>query len=209
MDGVRLRESSRFRGRAHARVRRGFDSFHLHKKSGCARSLRVSRNHSLSKWPNYAAATQKKAPRRGAFFGGGGGSRTLVQETPDGGSSQACSAVVASRGKSRTTHIEDFPPDLDPAARAFRRAHPVPSSGRPRSPFGRFYEPVTRRSRGLARCLKKIKRRGPVRSYRWQFCLGGLIRGPSVQPPPAPFTRVITCRNRSPPGVDVRIRVLP
>ena len=103
-------------------------------------------------------------------------------------------------GYARTTHIEDFPPDLGPAAGAFRGAHSVPSSGRPESPFGRFYEPVTRRSRGLARCLRKIKRRGPVRSYRWQFCLGGLLRGPSVQPPPAPCTRVITCRNRSPPS---------
>ena len=96
--------------------------------------------------------------------------------------------VVTSRGKSRTTHIEDLPPDLGRGSEATSTAHPVPPSGRPKSPVGRFYESATRRSRFLACCLRLIKQQGPVRSYRWQFCLGGLIRGPSVQPPPAPHT---------------------
>ncbi len=151
---------------------------HLPFRAGCARrltlrSLRALRYAYLRAIPR--ARLPPPPPKIWAAFrrpnGGGGGSRTLVQETPNGGSSQACSAGVASRGKSRTTHIEDFPPDLDPAARAFRRAHSVPSSSRPKSPVGRFYEPVTRRSRGLARCLKKLSGEGQfeviVGSFVW------------------------------------------
>lgn len=80
-------------------------------------------------------------------------------------------------------------------------AHLVPLSGRPKPPFQGFNEPGTQRSRGLARSLGCPRQREPVRSYRWQFVLGGLMRGPAVQPPPAPGTRITTCRNRSPPCV--------
>ncbi len=104
-------------------------------------------------------------------------------------------------GGERTSRLGTLPPGLDRGAEAVPAAHPVPPAGRPKPPVGRFYEPATRRSRLLARCLRELKQRGPVRSYRWQFCLGGLIRGPSVQPPPASFTRFMTCRNRSPPVV--------
>ena len=77
--------------------------------------------------------------------------------------------------------------------------HPVPPFGRPKPPVGGFNESATRRSRFLARRLSCLKRREPIRSCRWQFVLGGLMRGPAVQPPPAPSTWIMTCRNRSPP----------
>lgn len=80
-------------------------------------------------------------------------------------------------------------------------AYLVPPSGRPKPPFRRFNELGTQRSRGLARSLGCPRQREPVRSYRWQFDVGGLMRGPAVQPPPAPDTRITTCRNRSPPWV--------
>ena len=53
--------------------------------------------------------------------------------------------------------------------------YPVPPFGRPKSPVGWFYEPATRRSRGLAH--PPVRRRGPVRSYRWQFCFDRLDKG--------------------------------
>lgn len=79
--------------------------------------------------------------------------------------------------------------------------HPVPPFGRPKPPVGKFNESATRRSRFLARRLSCLKRQEPIRSCRWQFVLGGLMRGPAVQPPPAPCTWIMTCRNRSPPCV--------
>ena len=53
--------------------------------------------------------------------------------------------------------------------------YPVPPFGRPKSPVGWFYEPATRRSRGLAH--PPVRRRGPVRSYRWLFCFDRLVKG--------------------------------
>ena len=73
-------------------------------------------------------------------------------------------------------------PGFQPPSGDVAMAYSVPSFGRPKPPVGRFYEPATRRSRGLARSA--IKRRGPVRSYRWQFCFDRLDKGAN-RPTPA------------------------
>lgn len=104
-------------------------------------------------------------------------------------------------GGERTSRSGRLPPWSRPSLGGVGKTQPVPPSGRPKPPVGRFNEPATWRSRVLARCLNGrgvwenpftrilFRRRGPVRSYRWQFCLGGLMRGPADQPPPAPDTR--------------------
>ncbi len=104
-------------------------------------------------------------------------------------------------GGERTSRSERLPPELRPPSEGVAAAYLEPLSGRPKPPFQGFNELGTQRSRGLARSLGCPRQREPVRSYRWQFGLGGLIRGPSVQPPPAPCTWITTCRNRSPPCV--------
>jgi len=76
--------------------------------------------------------------------------------------------------------------------------HPVPSSGRPKPPFGEFYEPATRRSRGLAQSAR-LGGEGQFEVIVGFYVLIGLMRGPTDQPPPAPHTPASTCRNRSPP----------
>ena len=86
-------------------------------------------------------------------------------------------------------------------------AHPVPSSGRPKSPVGRFNEPGTRRSRGLARhcCLRgKGEGRSAIETNHifGVFVFIGLMRGPTDEPPPAPRTATATCRNHVTPGPD-------
>ena len=102
-------------------------------------------------------------------------------------------------GGERTSRSERLPPGFRLPSGGVAAAYLVPPSGRPKPPFRRFNELGTQRSRGLARSLGCPRQREPVRSYRWQFDVGGLIRGPSVQPPPAPCNWITTCRNRSPP----------
>lgn len=113
---------------------------------------------------------------------------------------QAWSALETSR-RGTDEPLGTCAPWSRPPSGGVAAAHLVPLSGRPKPPFQRFNEPGTQRSRGLARNLGCPRQREPVRSYRWQFDLGGLMRGPAVQPPPAPGTRITTCRNRSPPCV--------
>lgn len=107
-------------------------------------------------------------------------------------------------GGERTSRSGRLPPGFRLPSGGVAAAYLVPPSGRPKPPFRRFNEPATQRSRGLARNLGCPRQREPVRSYRWQFDVGGLMRGPAVQPPPAPDTRITTCRNRSPPCVAPR-----
>jgi hypothetical protein len=95
-----------------------------------------------------------------------------------------------------------LPPGFRSPSEGVAATYLVPLSGRPKPPFQGFNELGTQRSRGLARSLGCPRQREPVRSYRWQFDVGGLMRGPAVQPPPAPNTRITTCRNRSPPLCD-------
>lgn len=102
---------------------------------------------------------------------------------------QAWSALGASR-RGADEPRGTLAPGSRPPSGGVAAAHLVPQSGRPKPPIPRFNEPGTQRSRGLARHLGCPRRRGPVRSYRWQFDLGGLMRGPAVQPPPAPGTRI-------------------
>ena len=111
---------------------------------------------------------------------------------------QAWSALGTSR-RGTDEPLGTCAPGSRPPSGGVGAAHLVPPSGRPKPPFQRFNEPGTQRSRGLARNLGCPRQREPVRSYRWQFVLGGLMRGPADQPPPAPGTRITTCRNRSPP----------
>src|SRR5512133_3446045 len=117
---------------------------------------------------------------------------------------QAWSALETSR-RGTDEPLGTCAPLSRPLSGGVAAAYLVPPSGRPKPPFRRFNELGTQRSRGLARSLGCPRQREPVRSYRWQFDLGGLMRGPAVQPPPAPNTWITTCRSRSPPWCGVAV----
>ena len=157
----------------------------------------------------------RKGPFRGLFAWWRWGGSNPRPRHAEGRLFHRLGPLLMPPGGERTSRPGRLPPWSRPSLGGVGKVQPVPPLGRPRSPSGWFNESATWRSRVLARAQTdwvsgkspspgQFRRRGPVRSYRWQFGLGGLIRGPAVQPPPAPVTWIhdlskpVTPKGRNP-----------
>ena len=163
-------------------------------------------NHILAKRPSYGSR-HKTRPSRGAFVWWRWGESNPRPRHAGWRLFHRLGPLLEPPGGERTSRLGRAPPSIS----AFPGGHP----GRPSQclrpagrshPSGGFTSPLPGDRGCSLGHLSKLRRRGPVRSYRWQFCLGGLMRGPADQPPPAPDTRITTCRNRSPPLRDAAPR---